>query len=558
MEAGNIKLVIRNGEVADGTGRPTFKADILISNSKITKVGRIESSGDKEVDANGLIVSPGFINIHDHSDSILLSDGRAKSLIMQGVTTTVIGNCGYSLAPVNEKTMNLLVENWLFPITNLKISWRSFAEFLCELEKKRLWINVAALVGHGTIRVTVLGMDNRKPNKEELKEMKKLTYEAMESGSFGLSSGLAYPPGCYATTEEIIELCKEVAKFDGLYTIHTRKEALGFLDGIREAIEICERSGARLQISHIETHYPSWGEESSALNLVDLARISGFDVGCDVIPYLWSATSLYTLLPKWTYAGGPKEMVKRVSDKKIKEKIKNEVLNLGQELTTGAMAKDGLWDKIRILSCPRDISKEGKTIEEIATSEGKEPFESMFDLLSLGPPFPSIMAQSHNEEDLIEAVKFQHSTIESDFYAISQPGSNVNVTQHPRGFGTFPLIFRKYVRGEIRAALPEEPGRKILSLEEAIRKITSLPAQRLKLEDRGTIKEGMQADIVIFDKDRISDKATYKNPCVYPEGIEYVIVNGEIAVKRGRLNDCASGKILRRGAQTNRKNNANT
>jgi len=547
METGNITLLIKDGEVVDGTGRPAFKADVLVTNQKITEVGKIESSADNEIDAYGLTVSPGFINIHDHSDSTLLADGRAKSLIMQGVTTTVIGNCGYSLAPTDERTLDLLVGNWLFPMAKVKISWRSFSEFLSELEKRRLWINVAALVGHGTIRIAVLGMGDRKPSEGELRKMKRLTYDAMAEGSFGLSSGLAYPPGCYASTEEITQLCEEVAKFDGLYATHTRKEAMGFLDGIREAIEICERTGVRLQISHIETHYPSWGEQDEALDLVNFARIRGLDVGCDVIPYLWSATSLYTLLPKWSYEGGPEEMVKRMENREVRQKIKAEVQHGGQELATAAMAKDGLWNRIKILSCPRDKDKEGKTIEEIAYAQDKEPFETIFDLLALGSPFPSIMAQSHKEEDIRKVVRFQHSIIESDLYAVSGNRTSASLTQHPRGFGTYPLVFRKYVRGETRAELPEEPGEKILSLEEAVRRITSLPAQRLRLPGRGIIREGMYADIVIFDKNQIEDKATYRNPYIYPEGIEYVIVNGKIAVRRRRLVDSAPGKILRRG-----------
>lgn len=542
----NGTLLIKNGKIADGTGRPIFRADILVSNGKIVGVGKVDSSAEQVVDANGLIVSPGFINIHDHSDSTLLADGKAKSLILQGVTTTLIGNCGYSLAPIDERTIDILLGNWLFPMPKIEIKWSSFAEFLSVLENKELSINVAALIGHGTIRIAVLGMDSREPDRKEIQKMKRLTYDAMVDGAFGLSSGLAYPPGCYASTEEVIELCKEVAKFDGIYTTHARKEAVGYLDGIREAIEICERSGVRLQISHIETHYPSWGEQSEALNLVNFARIKGLDVDCDVIPYLWSATSLYTLLPKWVYEGGPKEIVTRMKNKEIRKRVKEEIRNSQPELTTVALAKDGLWDKIKILSCPKSPDIEGKTIEEISSLEGKEPLDLMFDLLSLGPPFPSIMAQSHNENDIRKVIKFDQSIVESDLYAISSNIATPNAAQHPRGFGTFPLIFRKYVRGETREDLPEERGERILNLEDAVRKITSLPAQRLKLYDRGLIKEGMFADIAIFDEDRIRDKATYKEPYAYPEGIEYVIVNGKIVAKKGKHANCIAGKVIRR------------
>jgi N-acyl-D-amino-acid deacylase len=538
-------IAIKNGKIVNGTGKPSFKSDILISN-RIIKIGKINSAVCKVIDAEGLTISPGFINIHDHSDSTLLADGKAKSLVMQGVTTTVIGNCGYSLAPINDKTIDILLGNWLFPMPNIEIDWRGFSDYLLKLEQIELSINVVTLVGHGTIRIAVLGMDNREPSKDELDEMKRLTYDAMVSGAFGLSSGLAYPPGCYAKTQEIVELCKEVARFNGVYSTHTRKEAYGYLDGIKEAIEIGEKSNVRVQISHIETHYPAWGEQDEALNLVSLAKSKGLDVSCDAIPYLWSATSLYTLVPKWIYEGGHEEIVKRMKDEEVRKKVKEEILSSRPEVSTLALAKDGLWDKIKILSCPKKKEFEGKTIAEISNIVSKEPFDVVFDLLSLGPPFPSIMAQSHNEDDIRKAVKFKHTMIQSDLYTLPSDGLEKDSFQHPRGFGTFPLLFRKYVRGETREDLPEEKGERILSLEEAVKKVTSLPAKKLRLRDRGIIKEGMFADIVIFDENKIQDLATYKNPNLYPKGIEYVIVNGEIVVDRGKHTNFTPGKVIRK------------
>jgi len=542
----NSVLLIKNGKIVDGTGKPSFIADIQIAGDKIIKIGKINYSERNTIDAEGLVVSPGFIDIHDHSDSTLLADGRAKSLILQGVTTTIIGNCGYSLAPINENTLDILLGNWLFPMPKIEITWRSFGDFLSRLEKTPLSINVAALVGHGTIRIYVLGMDDRKLSNKEIRIMKKLTFEAMTDGAFGLSTGLAYPPGCYASTEEIVELCKEVTKFDGLYTTHARKEAAGYLDGVREAIVIAKRSNVRIQISHIETHYPAWGEQEEALNLINYARIKGLNIGCDVIPYLWSATSLYTLVPRWVYDGGPKMIAIRMRDKVVRKKVAQEIGSLQQELTTSALAKDGLWDKIKILSYPMNPAIEGKTIKELSQQEQLDPLDLVFDLLGSGPPFPSIMAQSHNENDIRKVIKFDQAIIESDLYSISPSKVGTSRSAHPRGFGTFPLIFRKYVRGETREDLPEERGEKLLSLEEAVRRITSLPAERLKLKDRGILKEGMFADITIFDENRIQDKATYKRPDQYPEGIEYVIVNGRIIVENGKFRNCTPGMVIRR------------
>jgi N-acyl-D-aspartate/D-glutamate deacylase len=336
-----------------------------------------------------------------------------------------------------------------------------------------------------------------------------------------------------------------VAKFNGLYTTHTRKEAVGYLDGIKEAIEIAKRSGVRLQISHIETHYPAWGEQEEALNLINYARIKGLNIGCDVIPYLWSATSLYTLVPRWIYDGGPKMIALRMQDELVRKKVAQEIRSSKQELTTGALAKDGLWDKIKILSYPIKPTIEGKTIKDLSQEKQIDPLDLVFDLLGSGPPFPSIMAQAHNENDIRKVIKFNQAIIESDLYTISPQQVGTSKSQHPRGFGTFPLIFRKYVRGETREDLPEERGEKLLSLEEAVRRITSLPAERLRLKDRGILKEGMFADITIFDENRIQDKATYQKPNQYPEGIEYVIVNGRIIVENEKFTNCKSGMIIR-------------
>ncbi|MEM3404072.1 MAG: D-aminoacylase [Nitrososphaeria archaeon] len=539
-------LLIKNGKIANGTGSSLFKANIYITDDKINEITNAQPKADRVIDADGLIVAPGFVNIHDHSDSTLLLDGRADNLVRQGITTTVTGNCGYSLAPIVDDKLDLLLKNWLFPLREIKIKWRTYQEYLSRLEESGLSINVAPLVGHGTIRINMLGIENRQPTEEELTYMRKMVSDAMEAGAFGMSSGLAYPPGCYAETEEIVELCKEVARFEGIYATHTRKESLGYLDGVVEAIKITSKSGVRTQISHIETHYPAWGEQEKALNLIETATRKGLDIGFDVIPYLWSATSLYTLLPNWACEGGPDQISHRMQDKKTREKIKEEILNSERELTTSALAKDKLWDKIKILSCPNAKEFEGKTIKEVASIEKKEPFELVFDLLSMGAPIPSIMAQSHKEEDIRMVIQNRNSTIGSDLYSIPRKHRREQGFQHPRAFGTFPLLFRKYVRGETLKTLPEEEGCKVLSLEEAVRRVTTLPAQRIKLKDRGIIEKGAFADIVIFDADKIQDTATYRNPFKNPRGVEYVIINGETVVEHGKHTNKRPGRVIRR------------
>jgi N-acyl-D-amino-acid deacylase len=416
-------------------------------------------------------------------------------------------------------------------------------EYLKAIESMQPSINVISLVGHGTIRLAVMGMDARSPTRSELEEMKALTAGAMEDGAFGISSGLAYPPGFFANTEELVELCKVVADYGGFYATHIRGEADGgFLEAIMEAIEIGERSSTPVQISHIETHYPAFGRQRDALRLLEEARERGLDVTCDVPPYLYAYTALYSLLPEWMHEGGSEALIKRLLNNELRERARREVEEFPAKTTVRAMARDGKWDKIILTSCTRRRDFEGKSILEVSSLMGREPLEVIFDLLGLGPPFPTIMMEVHSEEDIREVLKHDTSMIETDFYS----GPVIIGKAHPRGYGTFPLVFRKYVRGETRVEMPQERGERLLSLEEAVRKMTSLPMQRLGIWDRGLIRKGMRADITIFDPKKISDRATYKNPEQYPIGIQYVLVNGKIVMEEGRFTGLRPGIVMRR------------
>ncbi|MEM2925917.1 MAG: D-aminoacylase [Candidatus Bathyarchaeia archaeon] len=536
-------ILFQNAKVIDGSGNPWFRADVAVEGSFIVDIGKGLKNPGRIIDVEGLILSPGFVNIHGHSDSTILMNPRSESLLMQGVTTEVIGNCGYSLAPLKEGTKKLVIENFPFPLEGLKISWHSFGEYLKAIEDAHPSLNIVSLIGHGTIRLAVIGMEARRPTKDELDEMKALIAKAMEDGAFGLSSGLAYPPGFFADTEELVELCKVVADYGGFYATHIRGEKdMDFLKALKEALEIGERSGTSVQISHIETHYPSFGRQKDALRLLEEARIRGLDVTCDVPPYLYAYTALYSLLPEWMHEGGPEALLRRLSDPKLREKAILEIETYPAKTAARAMAKDGKWDKIFLSSCPRRVDLEGKSLLEVSSLMGRKPLEAVLDLLGLGPPFPTIMMEVHSEEDIREVLRHETSMIETDFYS-----GPVGIGKaHPRGYGTFPMIFRKYVRGETRLEMPKEKGEKLLSLEEAVRKMTSFPMQRLGIWDRGIVRKGMRADITIFDPKKIMDRATYENPEAYPQGIEYVLVNGQMVVEEGTFRGIRPGSVIRR------------
>ncbi len=507
-------LIIKKGRVIDGTGNPWFVADIGIKDGKIVKIGNLATAmGEKAIDAGGLVVSPGFIDIHNHSDNELLTNPKAENYIRQGVTTLFIGQCGSSTVPRDE--------------------WPTFGKYFGQLEKQGIATNVAALVGHGQIRSYVIGRENRKPTPEELEKMKAIIAKAIEDGAYGLSTGLVYAPGTFADTDEIIELCKVVAKYDGLYATHVRDDGAKWERAVLEAIETAEKSGARLQISHNESHYPNWGKLDKIMKHIEDARARGLRVSCDVIPTLCGSQSINTVFPNWAKAGGAAKLLERLKNPEERAKIKRYVLKEKEKHTSPSttLIADGHSDKIWI---------EGRNLAEIAKERGQNPLDAAIEMIIERGKTYGIIMEFHDEDDLCALIKYPLSSIESDG-RIQTFGEGM---PHPRTYGCFPLIFRKYVRGETRKEEPREVGRKILSLQEAIRKITSCPAQRLRLRDRGLLRENMWADIVIFDPQTISDQSTYANPHQYPKGIPYVIVNGQVVVENGEHTGALPGKVL--------------
>lgn len=546
MYSSNYDISILNGIIVDGCGNPRFKANIAIKDGIISAISRhIAFKADRIIDANGLIVSPGFIDIHSHSDVTLLVNPHAESKVMQGVTLEVIGNCGSSAAPViNDFAVNRMRRR--LKEYNIDLTWSSVDEYLSLMESKGVSVNVAMLVGHGQIRSCVMDFEAREPSLSELEDMKDILMESLEDGAFGMSSGLVYAPGRFAKTDELIELCRIVAEYNGLYATHIRGERETIVDALREAIYIAEKSGVRLQISHHPPKIGAYGKSRETLKIIEDARSNGIDVACDFHPYIAGSTSLSALLPAWAQEGGSSKIVDRLKDPDIRARIKEDMI---KEPIPGpgpcGLVKRGMWDMIILSECRVNRNLIGKSFYEIAKLRGKDPFEVYFDILLEEDLSGSIVGFYYNESDVRNVALSPYSMVGSDGYALSPHGILGGEAGHPRSYSTFPMVIRKYVRGESRSDLKYDCGGKIMSLETAIMKMTSMPASRLNIYDRGIIRVGAWADIVIFDYNRICDLSTYVNPQVFPIGIEYVIVNGVIVVDRGRHTGLKPGKVLR-------------
>jgi len=507
-------LIIANGQILDGTGSPSLSADVGIRNGKIAKIGDLAGSdAAKVIDAEGLIVSPGFIDLHNHSDEELISTPKADTYIRQGVTTLFVGQCGGSAAPSDE--------------------YPTFASYLATLDEKGMALNAAALVGHGNIRQLVVGGDDRAPTPAELEEMKAMVAAAMDEGAYGLSTGLVYFPGMYAKTDEIVELAKVVAARGGIYATHVRDDGARWEEAIVEAIEIARQSGVQLQIAHNESHYPNWGKIGPIMQHIHDARAEGLRVGVDVIPATAGGQGIDTAFPNWALEGGDAKLIERLKDPVQRARIVAYIKDIGQHTSPlPSLIADGYGDKIFI---------EGRSLADIAEERNQNLIDAAIDLVIERNRTYSVVQESHFEDDIRLEVADPIMAIGSDG-SIRTFGEG---TPNPRSYTTFPLIFRKYVRGETRPEEPREVGKTILSMQDAVRKLTSLPAQTLGLEDRGLIREGYWADITIFDPTTISDMGTYADPHQYPKGIPYVIVNGEVVIENSEHTGALPGVVLR-------------
>jgi N-acyl-D-aspartate/D-glutamate deacylase len=536
----NYDIVIKNGKIINGTGNPWFQADIGIRNGRIDKLGKLKrAEAERIIDAKGLFVCPGFIDAHSHSDFSIFFNNRVESTIRQGITTLIIGQCGFSLAPVNPARMNTLLE-YISPHipsdAKLNLEWTTFGEYLNRLEAEGCSSNLATLVGHGSVRIAVMGLEARPPKDEELGVMKMLVAEAMNAGAFGMSTGLIYPPGVFSNTYEIIELCKVVAKYDGVYASHIRGEGENLLDAVKEAIVIGEEAMVPVQISHHKASGRKvWGKTEETLKLMEEARLRGVEVTCDQYPYIAGSTSLITVLPPWAHEGGVGKLLTRLRNPETREKIRHDIEH-GLPGWHNLILSYG-WDNIIVSSVKSEKNKiiEGKSLVEIMKLKDKpDAFTTLVDLLLEENGEVTIITYSMCEDDVRRVMKHPLQMVGTDSSSLAPYGPLGRGKPHPRAYGSIPRILGKYVR---------EEG--ILSIEDAVRKMTSLPAQKFKLKKRGLIMEGFWADIAVINPYTVIDKATFKEPHQYPEGIEYVIVNGEIVVEKGEHTGVLAGKVLR-------------
>jgi N-acyl-D-aspartate/D-glutamate deacylase len=449
-----------------------------------------------------------------------------------------MGNCGFSPAPIARET---------------EADWHTLGQYLDRLKEQGVATNVASLVGHGQVREAVLGAADRAPTERELDKMRSLIANAMDDGAFGLSSGLAYAPGLFSDTAELIELAKVVAMYGGLYTTHIRDESnqLAWQRSVQEAIEVGERAGVRVQISHLESHYPNWGGEDEVLALLEDARARRLDVTCDIPPYVCGATSLTTILPNWAHEGGPQAIAERLRDPGTRPKIRHFVLAQRDKQASPppTMLADGLAGRIWLAASRGNPNLVGQSLAEVGERRGTDPIDAAFDLIVEDEAETHIVVAQHNEEDIRKLVQHPLSMIVSDGAASAPYGVLSAERPHPRSYGVFPLVFRKYVRGETRNQEPNEVGSKILTLQQAVLKMTSFPAQKLGLRDRGLVREGMWADLVIFDPLTIEDQATYQAPHQYPKGIDYVLVNGQVVVEHGEHTGALPGRVIKQSSE---------
>ena len=519
-------ILIRGGSVLDGTGSPSQVTDVGIRGDAIARIGDLSgASATREIDATGLVVSPGFIDMHSHSDRTLLVDGRALSKVMQGVTTELLGESG-SAAPVFEASRGEDVD------------WTTFAEYFARLERQGTSVNVLSTVGSGGLRAGVVGLNDEPATPGQLEEMKQHVEQAMLDGAFGLSSGLIYVPNRYASTDELIELAEVAARYGGFYMSHMREEADELVAGVEEAVRIGREGGLPVHILHFKfssTRSRVHHEVSpfrTAVDLVERARAEGLDVYADVYPYVASSSTLNLRLPQWTQEGGGSALVARLRDPELRPGIRQEV---AEHLSKGIPA--GTPETVLLSRTRYEPHQryQGQTVAQIAEAMGIDAADAILELVEKSESGASAIYFGIREEDLEYALTLPWVSIGSDGSALAPEGELARSHPHPRSYGTFPRVIARYVR-----------ERGVLSLAEAVHKMTGLPASQLGLADRGTLEEGKKADVTVFDAETIRDLATFAEPHQLSEGVEYLVVNGELVLDEGAHTGALPGRVIRR------------
>lgn len=525
----DFDIIVIGALLIDGSGKEPFVADLAIKDGKLMAIGDLKDrSAVRKIDAAGLTVAPGFIDFHSHSDDELLLGGEAQSKVRQGVTTEILGQDGGSVAPLNQKMRERMNER-LERNFGINCDWHDFAGYFRKLQNSGLITNALSMIGQGTLRHFVVGLDNRAASPEEIAQMQQLAEEAFAHGAYGISSGLEYTPGSFADTEEIIALCKTM-NGRGIYSTHMRNEDDTLMEALGEAIAIATGAGVDLNISHLKASgQRNWHKLPEVLDALDQAR-SGqkMRVSCDRYPYVAYNTGISSLFPLWSREGGSLAFVERLQSDSLRDSIRSHVLQ--------KVDKIGGWQSVMISSLSRNEKRrdyEGKTMQELI-SDGRDAFQLLTELVIGEKGGGGMVGFAMSEENTAKLLAYPHCMIASDASAKATSGVLHSGNPHPRGYGSFPRVLGKYVRED-----------NIMSLPEAVRKMSALPAEMLNLKDRGYLRSGYAADIVLFDPLTVIDNATWSDPHQYPTGIPYVIVNGEMVIDQEKYTGELPGRVLR-------------
>jgi N-acyl-D-amino-acid deacylase len=527
-------VVISNGHIIDGTGSPWYSGDLGIRDGRIAAIGNLTgASAGRTIDAKGMIVAPGFIDMMGQSELTILVNPHLPSKIFQGITTEITGE-GDSAAPLNDA----IVQAFRLVYEHLQITpdWRTLDQYFARLEKQGMGINLATFVGATQVRRMVLGDVNRAPTPAQLSEMKALVRQAMLQGAVGVSTALEYPPAPYASTEEIIALAAEAARFGGIYATHIRTEGEGEMAALDEAIRIGREAKIPVEIYHIKAEgKPSFGTMPQVVAKIDAARHSGIDITADTYAYPAWCNGLSAFIPPWAQDGGNAKMIERLRDTATRARIR-------QDLETPSSKWENEWQEITgpqdvLISAvqnPKLLPLQGKTLADVARVWNEDPMQALFDLVIKDDGYTQVVVFGISEPDIVLALQQPWVSVDNDSSGTSPEGLLGKDRSHPRAYATFPRILRKYVREE-----------KKLTLADAIRKFSALPAQRMRLADRGVLKKGMWADVAVFDPDLVRDLATFENPNQLSQGMEYVLVNGVLVIDEGKATNALPGKVLR-------------
>lgn len=532
-------VVIVHGHIVDGTGSPWYSGDVGIRGGRIAAIGNLAGAPTRRtIDAAGKVVAPGFIDMLGQSELTMLVDSRVPSKIYQGITTEITGE-GESVAPVNDAM--LAADRADYGHYHLTPDWRTLREYFARLEKQGMGINLASYVGATSVRRMVLGDGDVQPTPEQLEQMKALVRDGMRDGAVGLSTALQYAPAPYAKTSELIALAREAGKFGGIYATHMRSEGDGVLDAIDEAERIGREGHIPVEIWHLKAAGKNnWGRMPQIVARIEQARAAGIDISANTYAYTAWFNSFSAFIPPWAHDGGDARLIERLKDPATRAQIRKDMLSPGKD--SAGEAWDNEWQdipgpeaiQIAVVQNPELLPLQGKRLSEVAALWKEDPIDALCDLLIRDHAYTNVAVFGMDEPDVLLALKQPWVSIDNDSSGTSPDGILGQEHPHPRAYGTFPRILRKYVREENQ-----------LTLADAIRKFTALPAQRMRLTDRGVLKQGMWADVVVFDPATITDMATFENPNQFSRGMEFVLVNGVSVIENGKMTGALPGKVLR-------------